>query len=68
MPSPEESHSIFSPLAVAFEKVIEPALRQNSFIVPSILATQMGCAKVPKEKTVVIIKNKKLNDRLFRRA
>ena len=52
----------------AFEKVIGPALKQNSFIVPSIVATQMDCAELPKEKTVVIIKNKKLNDRLFRRA
>lgn len=68
MPSPEESHSIFAPLAIAFEKVIGPALKQNSLLVPSILATQIDCADVPKEKTVVIMKNKKLNDRLFRRG
>jgi len=67
VPSPDDTQSIVPPDAMAFEKsFVEPAVRQKSVVLPSIVPTH--CAVAAKEKNVDIIKTKNLNNGLFKRA
>ena len=66
VPSPGEIQFIVPPEAVALEKIfVEPAVRQKSVVLPSIVPTH--CAVEAKEKNDETIKSKNLNNELFKR-
>ena len=66
VPSPDDIQFIVPPEAVALEKsFVEPAVRQKSVVLPSIVPTH--CAAAAKEKNVNPIKSKNLNNGLFKR-